>query len=64
MADTARALILGYDGSECAGAALEEAIELAEATGDRIVVAFGYEPGGPGRSFAPTASRCASSESG
>ena len=48
MADTARALILGYDGSECAGAALEEAIELAEATGDRIVVAFGYEPGGPG----------------
>ena len=24
-----RALVIGYDGSECAGAALEEAIELA-----------------------------------
>jgi nucleotide-binding universal stress UspA family protein len=43
-----RALIVGYDGSECAGAALEEAIGLALATGDRLVIAFGYEPGGPG----------------
>ena len=41
-------LVVGYDGSECADAALDDAIELAEATGDRIVVAFGYEPGGPG----------------
>jgi nucleotide-binding universal stress UspA family protein len=47
-----RALVLGYDGSECAGAALEEAIELASATGDRIVIAFGYEPGGPGEELA------------
>ena len=43
-----RALVLGYDGSECAAAALEEALELAGATGDRIIVAFGYEPAGPG----------------
>lgn len=44
----AEALVVGYDGSECATAALEEAIRLAGATGDRIVIAFGYEPGGYG----------------
>jgi nucleotide-binding universal stress UspA family protein len=44
----AGALIVGYDGSECAQAALEAAIGLAEATGDRVVIAFGYEPGGYG----------------
>jgi nucleotide-binding universal stress UspA family protein len=41
-------LVVGYDGSECAGAALDAAIELARATGDEIVIVFGYEPGGPG----------------
>lgn len=44
----ARSLIIGYDGSDCAKAALEQAIELAGSTGDRIVIAFGYEPGGYG----------------
>jgi nucleotide-binding universal stress UspA family protein len=44
----ASALVVGYDGSACAVAALEQAIELAAATGDRIVIAFGYEPGGYG----------------
>ena len=44
----ARSLVVGYDGSECARAALEEAISLAASTGDRIVIGFGYEPGGPG----------------
>jgi nucleotide-binding universal stress UspA family protein len=44
----ARSVIVGYDGSDCAQAALEEAIQLAGATGDRIVIAFGYEPGGYG----------------
>jgi nucleotide-binding universal stress UspA family protein len=48
---TGRALIVGYDGSECAGAALEESIELARATGDRLVIAFGYDPGGPGEEY-------------
>lgn len=43
-----RALIVGYDGSQCAQAALEAAIQLADSTGDRVVVAFGYEPGGYG----------------
>jgi nucleotide-binding universal stress UspA family protein len=44
----ASALVVGYDGSECAAAALEEAISLAGETGDRIVIAFGYEPSGYG----------------
>jgi nucleotide-binding universal stress UspA family protein len=42
------ALIVGYDGSDCANAALDTALGLAEATGDRLVVCFGYEPGGYG----------------
>ena len=45
-------MIVGYDGSSCARAALAKAIELAKATGDTIAVVFGYEPpsmraGGP-----------------
>jgi nucleotide-binding universal stress UspA family protein len=47
-----RALIVGYDGSPCADAALDAALELAGATGDRLVIAFGYEPSyGPGEEF-------------
>ena len=34
-------LVLGYDGSDCAKAALATAVESAKAFGDRIVVAFG-----------------------
>ena len=34
-------LVLGYDGSDCAKAALQTAVETAQAFGDRIVVAFG-----------------------
>ena len=41
-------LVVGYDGSDCARAALKATIGLAAATGDRIVIAFGYEPGGYG----------------
>jgi nucleotide-binding universal stress UspA family protein len=44
----ARSLVVGYDGSKCAKAALEEAIHFSAATGDGIVIAFGYEPGGYG----------------
>ena len=40
MADTARALILGYDGSECAGAALEEAIARAGEAGVEATLAL------------------------
>lgn len=38
------ALIVGYDGSVCAVAAFEAALDLARSTGDRVVVAYGYEP--------------------
>ena len=34
-------LVLGYDGSDCARAALQAAVETAQAFGDGIVVAFG-----------------------
>ena len=44
--------VVGYDGSDCAKAALSVAAGLAEATGDGLVIVFGYEPlsmraGGP-----------------
>ena len=41
-----RDLIVGYDDSDGARAALEAAIELAADLGDRLVIAFGYEPPG------------------
>ncbi len=37
----ASTIVLGYDGSDCAKAALATAVETAQAYGDRIVVAFG-----------------------
>jgi nucleotide-binding universal stress UspA family protein len=37
-------VIVGYDGSDGAKAALSEAVRLAEATGERLVLVFGYEP--------------------
>ncbi|ADB49142.1 universal stress protein [Conexibacter woesei] len=42
-----RVLIVGFDDSEGARAALRVAIELARDLGDKLVIAFGYEP--PGR---------------
>jgi nucleotide-binding universal stress UspA family protein len=45
------ALVVGYDGSECATAALDKAIELAKGLGDTVVIAFGYDPGGPGEEY-------------
>lgn len=41
-----RDLIVGYDDSDGARAALAAAIELASELGDRLVIAFGYEPPG------------------
>ncbi|HEY8583408.1 MAG TPA: universal stress protein [Capillimicrobium sp.] len=41
-----RNLIVGFDDSPGARAALEAAIDLARELGDRVVVAFGYEPPG------------------
>lgn len=42
-----RDIVVGYDDSAGARAALEAAIELARELGDRVVIAFGYEPPGP-----------------
>jgi nucleotide-binding universal stress UspA family protein len=36
-------VIVGYDGSDCAKAALATAAEVAEAYGDTLIAAFGYE---------------------
>ncbi|MEZ5155717.1 MAG: universal stress protein [Solirubrobacterales bacterium] len=46
-------LIVGYDGSPCAVAAFAEAVEMAKATGDRLVIGFGYEPPGYGEEMEP-----------
>jgi nucleotide-binding universal stress UspA family protein len=37
-------IVVGYDGSSCAKAALEVAVELARELGDRLVVAYGDAP--------------------
>lgn len=39
------ALVVGYDGSNCARAALDEAARLAAELGDELVIVFGYDPG-------------------
>jgi len=47
-------IIVGYDGSECGRAALDQACALAKELGDKIVVVFGYAPGGYGGGEIPT----------
>jgi nucleotide-binding universal stress UspA family protein len=37
-------IVVGYDGSKCARAALATSVDLARGLGDRVVVVFGYEP--------------------
>lgn len=39
-------IVVGYDGSDCSKAALNEAAALAKGLGDRLVVVFGYYPPG------------------
>ena len=36
-------VIVGYDGSDCAKAALRTAVDVAKAYGDKITVAFAYD---------------------
>jgi nucleotide-binding universal stress UspA family protein len=38
------AIVLGYDASRCADAALESALVYARSLGDRLVIAYAYEP--------------------
>ncbi len=42
-ADMSSGVVVGYDGSDCAKAALGAAVEVARAYGDKLTVAFGYE---------------------
>jgi nucleotide-binding universal stress UspA family protein len=36
-------ILVGYDGSECAKAALKAALDVGNAYQDKVIVAFGYE---------------------
>jgi nucleotide-binding universal stress UspA family protein len=47
-------IVVGYDGSDCANAALEKAADLAKRLGDNVVLVFGYAPHGPGGGEVPT----------
>ena len=47
-------IVVGYDGTECAKAALDEAVDLAKELGDKVVIVFGYAPGGYGGGEVPT----------
>jgi nucleotide-binding universal stress UspA family protein len=39
-------VVVGYDGSDCGKAALDEGLRLAKELGDGVVVVFGYAPPG------------------
>ena len=45
-------MVVGYDGSDCARAALDKAVALAAELGDRLIITFGYEPSGYGEEHA------------
>jgi nucleotide-binding universal stress UspA family protein len=47
-------IIVGYDGTDTSQATLREACGLAQELGDRIVIVFGYAPGGYGGGEVPT----------
>jgi nucleotide-binding universal stress UspA family protein len=36
-------IVVGYDGSECAKAALRTALDVGKAYGEKVTIAFGYE---------------------
>jgi nucleotide-binding universal stress UspA family protein len=46
-------IVVGYDGTDSAKVALDQAIRLAKELGDRVVIAFGYAPGGYGGGEVP-----------
>jgi nucleotide-binding universal stress UspA family protein len=46
-------IVVGFDGSDTAQAALSKAAELAKELGDSVVIVFGYAPGGYGGGEVP-----------
>jgi nucleotide-binding universal stress UspA family protein len=46
-------IVVGYDGSDTAAAALDHAAAFAKDLGDSIVIVFGYAPGGYGGGEVP-----------
>jgi nucleotide-binding universal stress UspA family protein len=36
-------IVVGYDGSDCAKAALQAALEVGKAYGEKVVIAYGYD---------------------
>jgi nucleotide-binding universal stress UspA family protein len=46
-------IVVGYDGSDTAQAALDRAAEFAKGLGDSLVIVFGYAPGGYGGGEVP-----------
>jgi nucleotide-binding universal stress UspA family protein len=46
-------IVVGYDGSDWANAALDEAARLAKPLGEKVVLTFGYAPGGYGGGGVP-----------
>ena len=47
-------IVVGYDGSDCARTALSHAVALAKELNDKVVIVFGYAPGGYGGGEVPT----------
>jgi nucleotide-binding universal stress UspA family protein len=47
-------IVVGYDGTDCAKAALDQAVGLAKELGDNVALVFGYAPGGYGGGEVPT----------
>ncbi len=47
-------IVVGYDGTDTSKTTLREACRLAKELGDRIVIVFGYAPGGYGGGEIPT----------
>jgi nucleotide-binding universal stress UspA family protein len=47
-------IVVGYDGSASADAALDKAAELSKALGERVIIAFGYAPRGYGGGEVPS----------
>ena len=50
-------IVVGYDGSDSSKAALKHSVELAKKLRDRVVIVFGYAPGGYGGGEVPTQRR-------